>query len=290
MSPELRVVRHVSAESFLESTEAWLLRAEAHHNLILGLAHLLRAEPPSKGSRPWLVSVHKGNSIVGCALGTPPRDLIITQMEPPGVAALVSSFGAELPSLPGVVGPEPSSGEFAAQWSKLQQRPSKPRMQQRFYVLHQIRADLPATPGRLRKATSSDLSTAAAWVAQFTAEAASGDSDDPHEVAERAITRGQLYLWQASGPVSMAGWTGAAPNGRRVTFVFTPPAERRRGYASACVAALSGTILSMGNRYCCLYADLANPTSNAIYARIGYEPLYDATQYSLARSRLDRKV
>jgi hypothetical protein len=290
MSLGWRVVRHANAESFLASAEGWLSQAEAHHNLILGLAHALRAEPSAHRSRPWLLSVHKGNVVIGCALATPRRDLILTQMEPLGVESLIRSLDAELPSLPGVVGPEPASGEFAAQWSKAMQRPSRVRMRQRFYVLRQAPTTLPGTPGRLRLAASSDLPLVAEWVARFNEDAVTRDPEDPREVAERAIGRRQLYLWQASRPVSMAGWTGAAPQGRRLSFVFTPAAERRRGYASACVAALSGQILSTGKSYCCLYADLANPTSNAIYRRIGYEPLYDATQYSLAGAPPDGRT
>jgi len=265
------------------------LQAEPRTNLVLGLVLSLRAALPANQSRPWLLSIHDGDSLIGCAIRTPPRDLIITQMERPGVEALIRSLRAELPSLPGVIGPEPTSGEFAGQWSNLQKRPSQVRMRQRFYVLHRVRADLPAVPGCLRLAASSDLALVAEWVAQFTEEVATDDSHDPKEAAGRAIARGQLYLWQSSRPVSMAAWTGATPNGRRVGYVFTPPAERRHGYAAACVASLSRKILSLGDSYCCLYADRANPTSNAIYARIGYEPLYDVTQFTLAGSSLDPK-
>jgi predicted GNAT family acetyltransferase len=162
------------------------------------------------------------------------------------------------------------------------QQPARVRMRQRFYVLQQAPASFSDTPGRLRLATSSDLPLVAKWIARFNEDAVTGDLEDPQEMAERAIARDQLYLWQASLPVSMAGWTGAAPNGRRISFVFTPAEERRRGYAAACVAALSRALLAAGKSYCCLYADLANPTSNAIYRRIGYKPLFDATHYSLA--------
>ena len=284
----MRVVQHLNADSFLECTETWLLRAEAQHNLILGLARLLRGEPPPTRSTPWFFSLHEHGSVVGCALRTPPRDLLITELERSGVEALIGALHSELPSLSGVFGPEPGSGTFAAQWSKLQRRPSQPPMRQRFYVLRQVRPNLVEAPGSLRKATPSDLPRVADWVAQFTQETATGDSEDPQRIAGGAIAKGQLYLWQAPDPVSMAGWTGVTPSGRRVSFVFTPPAERRRGHASACVAALSRTILAMGNRFCCLYADLANPTSNAIYARIGYEPMYDASRYALAGSLLDK--
>ena len=207
-SPDLRVLRHDDAESLLRCAEPWLLQAEPRTNLVLGLAHSLRAESSANRARPWLLSIHEGNSVIGCALRTPPGDLIITQLERPGVEALIHLLRAELPSLAGVIGPEPSSGEFAAQWSKLHQLPSQLRMRQRFYVLHQLRADLPATPGRLRRATSSDLPLVAEWVAQFTEEVATGDSRDPQEAAERAITRGQLYLWQGSRPGQHGGMDG----------------------------------------------------------------------------------
>ena len=278
----VRVVRHADPASFLRCAESWLLQAEAHHNLILGLALALRAEPSPGRPRPWLLSVHDGDSLIGCALRTPPRDLLLTPLETPGVEALIRSLRAELPSLPGVAGPEPGSGDFAAQWSALLQRPSQVRMRQRFYVLRRAPTWLPHATGRLRPATRSDVPQVSEWIERFNEEALTRDSEDPREVAERAVARGQIFLWHTSRPVSMAGWTGAAPNGRRVGFVFTPPAERGQGYASACVAALSEAILSQGKSYCCLYADLANPTPNAIYARIGYEPLFDATQYALA--------
>ena len=79
----------------------------------------------------------------------------------------------------------------------------------------------------------------------------------------------------------MVGFGGKTPNGIRVSFVYTPEAMRGRGYATACVAALTQMLIDRGNRYCVLYADLANAASNAIYQRIGYEPLCDAAEYEL---------
>jgi predicted GNAT family acetyltransferase len=52
-------------------------------------------------------------------------------------------------------------------------------------------------------------------------------------------------------------------------------AQDSRGYATALTAELSqrlldGRLFEGGRRFCFLYTDLANPTSNAIYERIGY--------------------
>ena len=62
-------------------------------------------------------------------------------------------------------------------------------------------------------------------------------------------------------------------NGIAIGGVYTPPESRGHGYASACVAALSQRQLDAGRAFCALYTDLANPTSNSIYQKIGYRPV-----------------
>ncbi|GAC1375090.1 MAG: hypothetical protein NVSMB32_18100 [Actinomycetota bacterium] len=82
-----------------------------------------------------------------------------------------------------------------------------------------------------------------------------------------------MYLWDNAGPVSMAATGGPTPHGGRVYAVYTPPEHRGRGYASACVAAVSQHMLNRGLRYCFLFTDLANPIANHIYQEIGYRPV-----------------
>ena len=64
--------------------------------------------------------------------------------------------------------------------------------------------------------------------------------------------------------------------------MYTPDDLRRRGYASACVAALSAHALSTGAETCILYTQLHNATSNRIYRRIGYEPIAEVLVYEFA--------
>ena len=81
------------------------------------------------------------------------------------------------------------------------------------------------------------------------------------------------------GPVAQIGAllrNEAAVNiGIVVSLVYTPPAQRNRGYASAAVAALSQQLLDAGWEFCSLFTDLANPTSNSIYQKVGYRPIAD---------------
>lgn len=88
--------------------------------------------------------------------------------------------------------------------------------------------------------------------------------------AERSVdsrldsTTSGIYVWEDGEPVSLIGYTGPTPNGIRIGPVYTPPEHRRRGYASAGVAEVSQIMLDSGRRYCFLFTDLANPTSNHI--------------------------
>jgi len=75
--------------------------------------------------------------------------------------------------------------------------------------------------------------------------------------------------------VSMASFGGVTPNGVRIGPVYTPPELRGRGYASALVAGTSQQLLDGGKRFCFLFTDLANPTSNGVYQRLGYRPVED---------------
>jgi predicted GNAT family acetyltransferase len=77
----------------------------------------------------------------------------------------------------------------------------------------------------------------------------------------------------------MAEHRGETPSGVRISYVFTPQEFRGRGYASALVAQLSQKMLDSGKRFCFLYTDVANPTSNRIYHKIGYRPVCDAIHH-----------
>src|SRR5262249_39695999 len=96
---------------------------------------------------------------------------------------------------------------------------------------------------------------------------------------------GLRLWWDGSKPVSFAGYGGLTPHGIRIGPVYTPPELRGRGYASACVAALSQEMLDRGRTFCSLFTDLSNPTSNHIYQAIGYEPVIDVDLYRFGNAR-----
>jgi uncharacterized protein len=110
--------------------------------------------------------------------------------------------------------------------------------------------------------------------------------DGAEEAVEHKLTAptSGFLLWEDGGEtVSLAGWGGPTPNGIRIGPVYTPPELRGRGYATALTAELSqrlldGGLFEGGRRFCFLYTDLANPTSNAIYERIGYRRVCESAE------------
>jgi uncharacterized protein len=89
-----------------------------------------------------------------------------------------------------------------------------------------------------------------------------------------------LWLWEDGEPVSMAGHTGPTPHGIRIGPVYTPPDLRGRGYAGALVGEVTRHLLDEeGFRFCFLFTDLSNPTSNRLYERLEYRPVRDVLNY-----------
>jgi hypothetical protein len=139
----------------------------------------------------------------------------------------------------------------------------------------------------MRRAAEQDRALLAAWIEAFRREALPDDESraDVNRKVDRWLHERDrtAWLWEVDGrAVSFAGSGSPTPNGIRIGPVYTPPEDRRHGYASALVAAASQELLDQGRRFCFLFTDLANPTSNHVYKAIGYEPVTDVDQYRLS--------
>ena len=140
----------------------------------------------------------------------------------------------------------------------------------------------------MRLADASDRELLLAWVGAFAGRRYARDPRRPRAPSGSIDARlaggdAGFALWEAGGrPVSLVGFGGPTPNGIRIGPVYTPPELRGRGYASALTAQLSQRQLDCGRRFCFLYTDLANPTSNAIYMRIGYEQVCDSRELAFS--------
>jgi uncharacterized protein len=133
----------------------------------------------------------------------------------------------------------------------------------------------------LRIAVESDLPTVIPWAIAFHQEARTGNPIDPARTVREDVINQRLVVWDDGGAVSMATWAGRTDRSVRIGIAYTPPERRGRGYASACVAALTQRLLGDGVAFCCINTDLTNSTTNKIYPAIGYRPVCDISNIDL---------
>jgi predicted GNAT family acetyltransferase len=149
-------------------------------------------------------------------------------------------------------------------------------MSQRIYACERVGVQV-YSRGYLRPAIENDVAFLVQWSGEFCREA--GIEDEIEYAKARIpneISRQSLYVWDDDQVVSMAVVQRETTSGICVSMVYTPPHLRKQGYATSCVAALTQRMLNSGKRFCCLYTDLTNPTSNTIYQKIGYKPVCDS--------------
>jgi predicted GNAT family acetyltransferase len=278
----MRLTRFTDPHAFYDRGEAFLAAREAENNLILGIAANLRLYPERAEPPVFLALVEDEARVQAAGVRTPPHHFVVSAAEAPeAIGLLVQAARQVYDRLPGVTGPTPHSLEFAQRWQAATGQGYTRGMAQRIYQLTAVRP--PATvPGRMRPASQADRERMGRWYAAFISDSFGDnypvDIDKLTDAWLSTSTRG-LFFWETDEPVSMAGFTGPTPHGIRIGAVYTPPEHRRKGYASAVVAALSQRMLDEGRRYCFLFTDLANPTSNHIYQAIGYEPVCDVDEY-----------
>ena len=264
-----------SAADFLAQAQPWLLRSEAEHSLVLSLAARIAASDgtPGDAPAPYLATVRLGAEVAGVVMRTPPHKLLLSRM-PLEAAPLVAASAERFGPLPAVMGPRDVAQAFGRAWARRRAVAPRLGMQQRIFELTTLVPPGRAVPGRARPAEAGDLGLVAGWLDAFHRELGIA-AEDARAWAEQHVARGDVLLWHDGAPVAMAAAMARTPSGARVGAVYTPSALRGRGYATAVVAGLTQRLLDGGRRFCSLYTDLANPTSNAIYQRLGYVPVAD---------------
>jgi GNAT superfamily N-acetyltransferase len=275
----LEIEKLGDAAAFRRMADPLLLEQEARNNLILGVTGTVITTPGRFDQfDAWLV--WNEGDVVGAAARTPPHNLILADARSDeAVRHLAHHVGV----VPGVIGIEPWVSIFVGE------RPEAAgsMMSQGVFQLDTV---IPPSPsdGVARPGRNEEEDLLAGWAAAFQEEAlGEPNAEGARRIVERNLTGPPndvgLWVYEVGGePRSTSSYGGATPNGIRVNLVYTPPEHRGKGYASNLVAAQSQWLLENGRRFCFLYTDLANPTSNAIYQRIGYRQVAESADYRFA--------
>jgi hypothetical protein len=275
----MQLTRFESPEAFNQWVEPFLLAHEAEHSLILGLC-LTLIRQPGYYQNPYLALVQEGETILAAALMTPPHRLTLSLTRHSEVFPLFADdIYRDFKTLPGVSSAPELCRAFAEEWRRVSGQDYQLSIAERLYRLDKVNP-ITGVPGHFRRAVETDRSLLLEWMAAFEKDAFGAVETDAaglQRLVNAMLTspiRG-AYLWEDGVPVSFSGYGNPTLNGVRIGPVYTPPEYRGRGYASACVAALSQHLLDSGRKFVTLFTDLANPTSNHIYQAIGYNPVLD---------------
>ncbi|BBD64088.1 hypothetical protein NIES4072_22500 [Nostoc commune NIES-4072] len=267
-------------QEFWDCTQAYLLQHQVENNVLLSILHTLLHNPERYLGKPYLAIVQTNGEILAVAIRTPPRKLILSKAQNMDTLRLIAQ-DLRQEQLPGSIGLAKEVEIFSQTWQTLTGQFYQRSVVMKIYQLTAVQRASTAR-GYLRLATESDRSLLVEWLSAFLSEIDEAVSEDVEHQVDNWLKQQNTYFWVDSTPVSIASSKQVLPTIGRINLAYTPPEYRRKGYATACVAALSQKLLDQGCRHCFLIADLANPTANHIYQAIGYYPLSDWHEYSFS--------
>lgn len=285
----MRLDRHFNINTYLEETLEYLQQNESLNNLMLGICNRMR-NTPDFYSDVYMATVKENDELVLAALMTVPQKLVIFSNKndcDKAIDFLVKDLLSENIYIPGVIGPKELAKRTCEIWSKYAECKVKLDMNMRVYELREVNKKV-IGEGTLRLATGKDIDLAAHWMYEFIIETG---VDTPTSIEEccaainNRIENKTLFLLEHEGKVvSMAGKSRPTENGGTVSLVYTPKELRGKGYATSCVGLLSQKLLDEGYKFCSLFTDLSNTTSNSIYMKIGYKSVGDFDAYIIERT------
>jgi len=277
------VLRLGTADEMLTRAGNQLRAAGAEGELTLGILGRLTHEPDAWGSKVSL--------LLGTDDGVPVAVVSQTGSHPALIVGFGDGEGVDYAALAAALiddhRPEAVNGAvrwvepFAQAWVDAGAGLVLQR-EMRAFELRAVRP--PRQPeGTCRPAGDEERELMEEWVIAFGDDVGEPVApDQAHGTVSRLLRSRDLWIWERDGRiVSMAGITRRTDWSSNVALVYTPAEERGNGYASAVVAHISQLELDAGQDWCALFTDIANPTSNHIYAEIGYEPRCDFHLYGL---------
>lgn len=278
----MEVQFHTDLQTFADQVRPFLLQDEADNNVMLGMLHrrlsaLRKGQQLDKNEPPLFCSVVGNGEVIGAASQTPPYSLNLTRMPSAAIDAVVYALAERAVHLYGAHGHSEISGTFAAAWIARRGVVITRRKPLLFYKLCALLSP-EATAGHAHLATQDDVDLLRNWERAFADELDLPTPEDKAEIENRIATK-TSFVWRTSSPVATAGFRHITGTCARIIGVYVPPEQRRRGYASAVVHAVTRHALDLGLRNVFLFTDAEDEAPNIVYTRLGYVRVGEYTDY-----------
>ena len=250
--------------------------------------------PPSSVGPRWWAVVQDGEDVAGLAMRTAPFDPFppyLLPMSDAAAVALARELHARGEQVAAANGALPAVRTFVEESARLSGGTAEVGIHMRLFELGELVTPA-AVPGEVRRARRDEVELVLSWLDLFMADAdemaGRPRGANPHETPSpddlaRRIDAGSYWVWVDDGrPVNLTVASAPAYGVSGIGPVFTPKEHRGHGYASAAVAVVSQRLLDEGARVC-LFTDQANPTSNRIYQRLGFQRVTDTANMVIRR-------
>ncbi|MFG2194723.1 GNAT family N-acetyltransferase [Streptomyces sp. NPDC048639] len=215
----------------------------------------------------------------------PLRGFGLSPLTPQQADSLAVRLAALGHSLPSVSADHSTATAFAEAWQRhTGATPTLRDTRLRLYRLGTLTPPEPLPAGRGRILGEQDLEQVMFWCGEFAKAVGEAVSMDADSWGDTRFADKRYTLWETPDgtPVSIAGMNPMIGGQIQVDIVYTPAHLRGRGYAGAVAAEVSRAALAAGASDVVLFADLSNPTSNALYQRLGYRTLADWAVYDFS--------
>jgi len=265
--------------AFLAAAGGFLRANAVQNTIMLSVADALQSRGPAAfGDAAPLCGwwTEPDGAVSAALLQTPPYPILLTVLPPGAAAALAAELAGRGHHPPGVNAAPGPAAEFAAAWKERTGQTSQVGMRMGLYALGRLLPPDPAPPGQARTALEADRDLLLAWLDAFHDEAGPIGPRESQQVVDARLGFGGLAFWEHAGtPVALAGRSKPAAGLARIGPVYTPPGHRGRGFGGAVTAAVTQAALDGGAEGAVLFTDLANPTSNTLYQRLGFTRVTD---------------
>jgi ribosomal protein S18 acetylase RimI-like enzyme len=268
------------AQRFLHAAGPFLRADAASNTVLLTTAENVAAGGPTVyGDEPplfgWWASA--GGPVGGAFIHTPPLPAQLSALPRTAVDPLAELLAEGGRPLAGVSAAGCLADVFAAAWCARRDEIAELALRLRLYRLAALHPPEPAPPGGAAAATVADRALVHDWIKAFGRETGAFGGDS--RMLDERLAAGSLIIWRdgRGTPVALAGWSREIDRTRRIGPVYTVEQHRGLGFGAAVTAAACRRALDGGAAQLLLYADDDNATSNALYRRLGFEPIEDRT-------------
>ncbi|MDX3135183.1 GNAT family N-acetyltransferase [Streptomyces europaeiscabiei] len=276
-------------DDFLARAGDFLRSRPALHNTPLTDIEKLRIRGAAEHDAVATVfgELESGGEVRAIFYLTPRGRLGLTPLSAEQTDALAAHLAGLGHSPSNVIADHDTAGAFAESWQRHTSAAPVPFWRTHLYRLGTLTPPQPSPEGRGRITGGQDRGHVVRWCREFCVDVGEQPSIDLIDAGSWDDSRfgdRHFTFWETPDgtPVSMAAATSVVGGMVRVDPVYTPTHLRGRGYAGAVTVEASRAALAAGATDVVLFTDPANPTSNALYQRIGYVHVADFAGYKFS--------